>query len=274
MQGQRLAQARRRAGLAQVDLAAALDRDRTLITHVEAGRKLLGFDGAVKAAQTLKVSLDYLAGLTDDPRPSADLAAALDQALQPAQQVPPLRLRLANAAPPGLRRRPDREPATGEPATVVGTIRESGAEYRAATEPPQDLPSARYVEVVEVATAAGGGALIDDAPVKGYLAFQRWWLDRHAIDATQAVVISVSGESMEPNLPDGCSILVDRGRRRRRTGLVFVVQTEDGLVVKRAGKGDTGGWHLVSDHPEWPPVPWPARAEVVGQVRWMARSVG
>ena len=41
---------------------------------------------------------------------------------------------------------------------------------------------------------------------------------------------------MEPTLPDGASILVDRNRRRRRVDHIFVVRTEDGLIVKRLGK--------------------------------------
>ena len=80
------------------------------------------------------------------------------------------------------------------------------------------------------------------------------------------------GESMEPTLPDGCVILLDRNRRRRWDGHIFVVRTEDGLIVKRAGK-DKDGWQLLSDHPSWKPVPWPDTAEVLGEVKWMAREL-
>ena len=74
--GRRLAQSRKRAGLTQVQLAVALGGryDHTMISHAEAGRSSLLFDGATEAARELGVSLDYLAGLTDDPTPSAKLA--------------------------------------------------------------------------------------------------------------------------------------------------------------------------------------------------------
>ena len=77
MLGERLAKSRKRAGLAQVDRAVALgDRcDQTVISAVEHNRSSLRLGGAVKAAQTLNVSLDYLTGLTDDPTPSAELTA-------------------------------------------------------------------------------------------------------------------------------------------------------------------------------------------------------
>ncbi len=43
-----------------------------MISHVEANRSSLLYDGLVKAARVLGVSIDYLAGLTDDPTPAAD----------------------------------------------------------------------------------------------------------------------------------------------------------------------------------------------------------
>ena len=138
----------------------------------------------------------------------------------------------------------------------------------------RDTLAARAVTVWDVASAAGWGALFDTEHAVGRLSFRRAWLDRHAIDATQAAVISVAGESMEPTLPDGSVILVDRARRRRRVGRVFVVRAEDGLLVKRAGKDRDGRWQLRSDNPTWHPVPWSADAEVVGEVRWMARTLG
>ena len=59
----------------------------------------------------------------------------------------------------------------------------------------------------------------------------------------------------------------------RREGRIFVLRTEEGLVVKRAGKGTDGGWQLVSDHPRWPDAPWPDDLAIVGEVRWMAREL-
>ncbi len=132
----------------------------------------------------------------------------------------------------------------------------------------------RHVEIYEVDAAAGAGMHIDDAPVKGTLAFRREWLDSNSIDPVQCSIIGVAGESMEPTLVEGCSILVDRSnyRRRRREGRIFVINAEEGLIVKRAAKDTAGDWFIESDHPAWDPEPWPENAEVVGEVRWMART--
>ncbi len=45
---------------------------------------------------------------------------------------------------------------------------------------------------------------------------------------------------MEPTLPDGAFILVDRNRQRRQVDHLFVVRIDDGLIVKRIGKTTAG----------------------------------
>ena len=209
----------------QIELAVALgDRyDQSVIAHVERGDITLRYDGLVKAAQALNVSIDYLAGLTGDPTPSAELATRVEL--------------LADDV----------------------ALAEAG-------------PGARPVPVHRLQSAAGGGALDLDESVKTHAWFRREWLSRHGLTASRCCIINVAGESMEPTLPDGCVILLDRNRTRRHAGHIFVVRTEDGLVVKRADK-DEDGWRLVSDHTAWAPVPWPQTAEVVGEVKWMAREL-
>ena len=61
----------------------------------------------------------------------------------------------------------------------------------------------------------------------------------------------------------------------RLVGHIYVVRTDDGLIVKRAGKNRAGNWQLVSDNPdkkEWPTLRWPADADVIGEVKWAART--
>ena len=136
----------------------------------------------------------------------------------------------------------------------------------------RQLPGARPVPVRRLRTAAGSGALDLDEEVKAYAYFRHEWLSRHGLVAERCSSISVTGESMEPTLPEGCVILVDHNRRRRLKGHIFVVRKSDGLVVKRAGKDDSDNWLLVSDHPAWEPDPW-GEAEVIGEVKWMAREL-
>ena len=136
--------------------------------------------------------------------------------------------------------------------------------------------SSRPVAIMDYESAAGSGRYnLDNAPLRGRIWFTRAWLDKRGLYVDRCLVIGVAGESMEPTLPAGCSILVDRSRRRRRAGAIFVIETGDGLIVKRLDKSPGGAWRLISDNPspDWPPLPWPDDARVAGQVMWMARSL-
>ncbi len=148
-------------------------------------------------------------------------------------------------------------------ALAVGAVNEDGMP-----------PGARPVDVHGLRAAAGGGALVEGEEVRSQAWFRRDWLDRHGLDPTRCLIVDVAGGSMEPTLPDGCSVLVDRNRRRRYVGRIYLARTDEGLVVKRAGKDGGGFWLLTSesDAPEHAPIPWPADAETIGEVRWMAQS--
>ena len=137
---------------------------------------------------------------------------------------------------------------------------------------PRESPSVRCVDCYEVQLADETGGLFDDSTRAGCLAVHRMWLDRHRLDARQCAIVRIRGESMEPTLNDGSTILVNRAQRRRRSGRLFAVRTDDGLVVMRLRKDPGGGWLLVSDHPDWEPRPWPASAGILGQVRWATRT--
>ncbi len=224
--------------------------DRSLAgTAVEAGLPrdairsvLVGHDPRLSRAVELAdaLGLEFYVG---PPRAGPDHGAIRKQLREVAVELERLRARAARAAGP------------------------------APADDADDVAGARPVDVVELAAAAGGGADAASEEVVGRLWFRRDWLDRRGLDPARCVVIGVTGESMEPTLPDGCSILVDRARTRRRRGRVYVLRTGDGLIAKRAGKDEGGGWLLESDHPAWEPVPWPADAETLGETVWVARTL-
>ncbi len=201
--------------------------------------------------------------------------------------VPPSHLRGLEASAQGLARLTadaggdpipeDLWPILEERRGIIRPSRPSALADPSALAPPANddvnPPSSRPVGVFQIAAAAGGGAFIEDAPPDGQAWFRRDWLDKRAIDPTQCLVIGVKGESMEPTLPDGCSVLVDKTRRRRRADRIFVVTTWEGMVVKRAHKDDGGAWLLASDNPALESLPWPDDAETLGEVRWMGASL-
>lgn len=134
-------------------------------------------------------------------------------------------------------------------------------------------PAARSVPAIEYEAAAGGGHVnLDEVPQRGVVWFRRDWLDEHGIDSTRCAVIRVAGESMEPTLAEGCSILIDRARVKRKAGYIYVIMTYDGLIVKRLEKKGNV-WRLLSDNPAWGETDFPRDSEIVGRVMWAAKSL-
>ena len=130
----------------------------------------------------------------------------------------------------------------------------------------------RPVEILEVASAAGVGAEVYDETPVGVLWFREDWLRSHSIDPAQSNIITIQGASMEPTLHDECSILVDRKRTEPHEGRIYVIRTEEGLVVKRLGLDEEGRWEIRSDNHEWRPSLMLYGTEIIGEVRWSART--
>ena len=232
------------------------------------------------------VSLDWLTGLSDDPAPAAELAERASESERMSRLGKQLAQLYLTWQHPGVFGKPGLADDPNQMQDLERRVEKAASElvalHRDADYPEIALHSlearagtdddGEYVDVLEVAPAAGSGTVVRGERVIGRMKFRRAWLQRQGLVAEDCRVLGVAGESMEPILPAGCSILVSRPPRPRRIGRIYVVRTEDGLVVKRAGKDETGRWRLVSDHPEWPPLPWPPAAELVGEVRWAART--
>ena len=89
-----------------------------------------------------------------------------------------------------------------------------------------------------VAAAAGAGSEAPPGdPLVHHVRLDPRWLREHALNPDRCDMISVSGDSMYPTLPDGCVILVDWSSVKLRDNGIFVLQTPQGLVVKRVRRG-------------------------------------
>ena len=77
---------------------------------------------------------------------------------------------------------------------------------------------------------------------------------------------------MEPTMSDGDKILIDFRFTELVDGRVYTVSTSEGLVTRRARRlGE--GWVLVRDKPGRPMMALPANAKVLGEIRWVARTL-
>ena len=100
---------------------------------------------------------------------------------------------------------------------------------------------------------------------------KRWMMS--GLDLFGCFLLEVGDEFMEPAIPKGCTVLVDGARIDWEPPRVMAVRIDDDVIARRAALDDDGQRLLASDDPAWPDVPLPAGAEILGQVRWVLKSV-
>ena len=256
---QRLTEARKEVGLSQFDVAMKLDCDRTLITHVESNRVGLSADKWVRVAHMLGVSVDYLAGLTDDPAPVDDRVREeerkreeLEAVLQSRDQELD-RLRAQAAATAGL------------PDPDVSPIQSAPGWH------DEDFESVRRYESEDVRLAAGTGTFADQEPVAGEVKFRTSWLRKRRLRAKDVFLVDVLGDSMERTIFDGDAALVNETHTSPRSGKIYALRTEEGPLVKRLRKRDHRWW-ADSDNEEHEPQPLDDVARIMGRVVWWAHT--
>ena len=79
--------------------------------------------------------------------------------------------------------------------------------------------------------SAGGGSLETNAEVKGRYAFKSEWL-RGKGRVDRMVLMEVSGDSMEPYICDGDTVLIDQSQDKVLAGKVYAVGVEEAVYVK------------------------------------------
>ncbi len=161
----------------------------------------------------------------------------------------------------------------GGPADRAGHAVMTRADARAIA--PSD-----YVLIphLDIGASAGAGALTDGETPVAVLAFQSSFVRGLASGRPEALsVIRVAGDSMLPTLADGDNILVDTDDREQLRDGIYVLRTDDALLVKRLSVNPaTKRLTIRSDndtYPSWDDCD-PAGVAVIGRVVWVGRRLG
>jgi len=109
--------------------------------------------------------------------------------------------------------------------------------------------------------------------IAGYVAFHKTWLGRNGLNARRLSLVEVTGQSMEPALLAGDSVLVNHASPDPLPGRIFALRTLEGPLVKRLRKR-RGRWHALSDNPAYPARALDDSTQIIGQVVWTARTLG
>lgn len=133
------------------------------------------------------------------------------------------------------------------------------------------------IPALDIGASAGAGAVNDGEVPVATLAFQSSWIRTMASGRPDALsAIRVSGDSMLPTLADGDQIVVDTDDRERLRDGIYVLRTDDALLVKRLSVNPaTRRLSILSDnaaYPSWDDCD-PATVAVIGRVVWVGRRL-
>jgi phage repressor protein C with HTH and peptisase S24 domain len=89
---------------------------------------------------------------------------------------------------------------------------------------------------VEARISAGGGSFETGSDARGAFPFRREQLQGLGPGASM-VMMQVSGDSMEPGIRAGDTVMIDRSRTAVVAGGIYAVGIDDTIMIKRLEKG-------------------------------------
>jgi len=139
-----------------------------------------------------------------------------------------------------------------------------------------DAPDNAFRRVPKVAArlSAGTGSFDCDDAVTEHLSFPRAWLARKGAAASM-VAMEVFGQSMEPLIREGDTVLIDQSQARIMAGAIYAVGVDDTILVKRLEK-HPDALVLNSDNPSFSPIRLDYhsldKVRILGRVIWSCRE--
>jgi len=132
----------------------------------------------------------------------------------------------------------------------------------------------RYIPKVSARLSAGGGSFITTSDVQEYLSFTSAWLSSRG-SARYMVAMEVFGNSMEPEIKEGDTLVIDQSQTDILAGAIYAVGIEDTILVKRIEK-HPNKLVLSSDNHDYDPIYLDKReleqVRIIGKVIWSSRE--
>tara|TARA_R110002153_G_scaffold195922_10_gene349264 strand:+ start:1162 stop:1887 length:726 start_codon:yes stop_codon:yes gene_type:complete len=157
-------------------------------------------------------------------------------------------------------------------------VAEPGAEYMGMIEPwdsntPLNEDDVEVPFYMEVELSAGSGLEVQLETAGPKLRFSRSTLKRQGVDVANAACVRVSGNSMEPVIPDGAAVGIDTCRTNVKDGDMYAIDWSGALFVKILTRRPGGGLRIKSfNHEEYPEEILDAEEakniRVIGRVFW------
>lgn len=129
-----------------------------------------------------------------------------------------------------------------------------------------------YVPLYDARCSAGNGAWNEGAKIWTHLAFTRYSLQRKGLNPANLSAIQVNGDSMEPLLDDGDTVLIDHTRCSLEGEGIYVIHLDDHLYAKRLQRQFDGALHIISENKAYRDMVVPKEQlnelQIIGRVVW------
>lgn len=127
-----------------------------------------------------------------------------------------------------------------------------------------------WVPMVEAELSAGSGSLMASDRIKDYYAFRKPFIANIATSAKNLVLMRVSGDSMDPEIRNGATVMIDLGRNRIKNNCIFALGFEDTIIIKELERLPEGRVRIISKNRDvYPAYETDANnLRIIGQVIW------
>ncbi len=137
------------------------------------------------------------------------------------------------------------------------------------------VPEYRSVPHVQARLCAGDGSFEVNETIRDYWMFRADWLNSKG-SPSHMVLIDIYGTSMEPELKQGDTVMIDTSQQDILAGSIYAVGIEDTIMVKRIEK-HPGKLVLMSDNKDYEPVYLSQNemnsVRIIGKIVWISRDV-
>ena len=129
-----------------------------------------------------------------------------------------------------------------------------------------------FFREVELSAGSGRHQVVENHGRK--LRFAKSTLRKSNVTIAKAACVTVSGNSMEPVLPNGCVVGIDTNNKYIVDGKPYAINYHGDLLVKRLYKIPGGGFRLNSFNSEYPDINCSADDSgiiIIGKVFWSSQ---
>ncbi|MDR1125260.1 MAG: helix-turn-helix domain-containing protein [Deltaproteobacteria bacterium] len=155
----------------------------------------------------------------------------------------------------------------------ASTHRAATAQY---TDPDGDFTEIINVPKISAVLCAGGGSFEVENAIVDHIPLPSPMLHKLG-NPSGMIFMDVSGDSMEPGILSGDTVLIDQSVKTCKVGAVMAVGYDETIFIKRVQPNADGGLALLSDNPDYEPIRIYGDElntfRVLGKLVWLFRKI-